>query len=163
MKKAIILLILSICVVGFASAQSVESKYDTVQYDPAVANAASGVGDRTALELRDYGVDLFITGMVLNYVAPAAILGVTLVAGIGSAASSATSGSTTGVLAAASGILIGGAIAALVSTVGFGMWVAGAVYWGNGNQLLARGGLALTDPRDDWLVVFEGTQIAIRY
>ena len=75
----------------------------------------------TLLESRDYGVDLFITGMSVMV---AGILGATIPLG-----------------AAQDPLIrdiIGPATGSAIGLTGLGLWITGAIYWGVSNTILQR-------------------------
>ena len=160
MKKLIISAVLFTVLFTIAGnielqAQQVGSRYGGA-FPEAVANQPSPhLNNKTLLEQRDYGVDLFITGMVFSYVVAPALASLAIPLGFALADSN-----TTLTLSASAGI---------VGAVGFGLWIAGAVYWGNGNKLLA-GGVVLSKREHgtpDVLLALDteinGLGVAIRY
>ena len=164
MKK--IMLFTLLCVVLFAAAgnfelraQEVGSKYGG-SFSESVANQQSPLlRSKTVLEQRDYGVDLFITGMVLGVVAPAILTALIPVVVGDTVANAIVTGSDEnldhGALAAGVGLYAG---ASLLSTIGFGLWLAGAIYWGLGNRYL-RDGIALGEGKDADVLLALDTQI----
>ena len=140
--------------VSVSAQETVKSKYGGV-YNVSVANEASWLKNKTVLEARDYGIDLFISGMVLNVLSPSIIIPVTTIASVGS-------GSASG---AAAGTLIGVGVSGALSTAGFGMWVAGAVYWARGNNALNSNGVVLFDAaeEDGPTVAFDGSVVTLSY
>lgn len=106
---------------------------------------------RTLLEQRDYGIDLFITGMVLQ-VAGGLVAGLSPLGGGG-------------------GVVIMAPIGGAVAATGLGLWIAGAAYWGNasGNITAAerynllRGQQSKATKDVPVTVSFFGTGLGIRY
>ncbi len=144
-------------------AQQVESRYGGA-FSEAVANQPSLLlNNKTLLQQRDHGVDLFITGMVLSYV----VSPIVLISGFALAIPLAFTFENSDLVLEIPALF--GAAAGVIGAIGFGLWVAGAVYWGNGNKLLSRGVVISEGEHDtpDVLLALDteinGLGVAIRY
>ena len=132
MKKVFMFTIL--CVVLFAAAGNFEVQAQEAHsrfsgsFPAAVANQPSPlINGITLLEQRDYGISLFITGMLIGTVIPAVLTSSLILVALLPPVFSIT---TAAIITTASGI---------AGAIGLGMWIAGAVYWGEGNRILSRG------------------------
>ena len=141
----------------------VKSRYGGVFPEAAANQPSPLLNNKTLLEQRDYGVDLFITGIVLNAVVTPIIftLGLGLAGPLAFTFSDSSLVATTLTVSAVAGGIIG--------AIGFGLWVAGVAYWSTANNILARG-LVLSERPDGTPGVVLGfdTQVnglgaAIRY
>ena len=165
MKKVFMFIIL--CAVLFAAvgnfeiqAQVVDSRYGG-SFSASVANQPSPLlNNRTLLEQRDYGVDLFIGGLSTNFV---------LAPTLGGLAALILLPFTIVTFDIDFVTVIPTAIVTVTSAIGFAIWVAGAVYWGHGNSLLSRGVVISERKHDNPDVVLaldteiNGIGVAIRY
>ncbi len=168
MKKLIVSAVLFAVLFSIAGnielqAQQVESKHGGI-FSEAVANQPSPLlKNKTLLEQRDHGIDLFITGILLSTVVTplVALTGFVLLVPLAfTFPESGLALYVPGSFAAAAGI---------IGAVGLGLWIAGAVYWGNGNKLLTGGVVISKREHDtpDVLLALDteinGLGVAIRY
>ena len=129
--------------------EEVKSRYGGT-FPASVANQPSRVQDKTVLELRDYGIDLFIIGLTITLAAPPAIIILIPLLGRGFIQ---IGGSIEGDIR-----LFGVAIGGLFGAIGSALWIIGITNWTHGNQRL-RQEITISKGKDSDVLLALDTEI----